>query len=125
MKNKMHDNLSNHDAEHELPQEVVSSLRRMVNVERERSMMSMPTERVMRAVRASASMYKESFIERELASWFRPVMALGMVIILALAVYNFDLSRQNDHIQTTTEMVLGLHPVTVAAAYDIEFDHHD
>lgn len=125
MKNKMHDNLSNHDAEHELPQEVVSSLRRMVNVERERSMMSMPTERVMRAVRASASTYKESFIERELASWFRPVMALGMVIILALAVYNFDLSRQNDHIQTTTEMVLGLHPVTVAAAYDIEFDHHD
>ncbi len=125
MKNNKNNDQSTGRREHGLPQDVVTSLRRMVEVERSASMMSMPTERVMRAVRAAASPYKESFLERELISWFRPVMALGMIIILALAVYNFDLSRQNDHDQTTTEMVLGLHPVTVAAAYDIEFDHHE
>lgn len=125
MKHNKNINRSHQIPEHVLPHEVVSSLRRMVEAERERSMMSMPSERVMRAVRAAASAYKESFLERELVSWFRPVMALGVIIILALAAYNFDLSRNNDHNQTATEMVLGLHPVTVAAAYDIEFDHHD
>ena len=125
MKKKMHTMPDNHSEQHGMPQEVVTSLRRMVETERQSSMMSMPTERVMRAVRSAVSMRKESFLERELISWFRPVVALGMVVILALVVYNFDMSRQNDQAQTTTEMVFGLHPVTVAAAYDIEFDHHE
>jgi hypothetical protein len=125
MKQNKNTTPATHGEEHGLPQEVVTSLRLMVENERQASMMSMPTERVMRAVRAANSLRKESFLERELISWFRPVMALGVVIILALVVYNVDLSRQNDHFQTPTEMVFGLHPVTVAAAYDIEFDHHE
>lgn len=108
-----------------LSSDLVNDLRRMVDVERDRSMMSMPTERVMRAIRASIAAQRVAFLERELVSWFRPVLALGVMVIMMLAVYNFDLSRQNDHSQTPAEMVLGLQPVTVAAAYDIEFDHHD
>lgn len=108
-----------------LSPDLVNDLRRMVDVERGRSMMSMPTERVMRAIRASIAAQRVAFLERELVSWFRPVLALGVMVIMMLAVYNFDLSRQNDHPQTPAEMVLGLQPVTVAAAYDIEFDHHD
>lgn len=108
-----------------LSSDLVNDLRRMVDVERDRSMMSMPTERVMRAIRASIAAQRVAFLERELVSWFRPVLALGVMVIMMLAVYNFDLSRQNDHPQTPAEMVLGLQPVTVAAAYDIEFDHHD
>lgn len=108
-----------------LSSDLVNDLRRMVDVERDRSMMSMPTERVMRAIRASIAAQRVTFLERELVSWFRPVLALGVMVIMMLAVYNFDLSRQNDHSQTPAEMVLGLQPITVAAAYDIEFDHHD
>lgn len=125
MKQNTHTTSNQHSEDHGLPRDVLTSLRRMVEAEREVSMMSMPTERVMRAVRAAASPYRESFVERELVSWFRPVLALGVVVILALAVYNFDLSRKNDYPQTATEMVLGLQPVTVATAYDIEFDHHE
>ncbi len=108
-----------------LSPDLVNNLRRMVDDERARSMMSMPSERVMRAIRASIAAQRVTFLERELVSWFRPVLALGVMVIMMLAVYNFDLSRQNDHPQTPAEMVLGLQPVTVAAAYDIEFDHHD
>ncbi len=109
-----------------LSPDTVSALRRMVQSERSASMMSMPTERVMRAVKAAySSKRRQAFLERELVSWFRPVVGAGLVVILALAFYNFDQSRENDHHQTPTEMVLGLHPVTVAAAYDLEFDHHE
>jgi len=125
MKQNNHIHSDQHPADLGLPSEVVTSLRRMVEAERKASMMSMPAERVMRAVRAAASPYRESFVERELVSWFRPVLALGVMVILALAVYNFDLSKQNDYPQTATEMVFGLQPVTVATAYDIEFSHHE
>jgi len=110
---------------HGLSPDLVRDLRRMVVAECNRSMMSMPAERVMRAVRVSPAAQRIGFVERELVNWFRPVLALGIIVIMALAVYNFDLSRQNDQLQTPAEMVLGLQPVTVAAAYDIEFDHHD
>ena len=89
-------------------------------------MMSMPTERVMRAVKAASSRKRrEAYLERELISWFRPVFAAGLLVILALAFYNIDSSRENDYVQTPTERVLGLQPVTVVTAYDLEFDHHE
>jgi len=108
-----------------LPRVTVNALRRMVHSERSAYMMSMPAERVMRAVKAASSRKRrDAYLERQLISWFRPVMAAGLLVILMLAFYNFDLSRENDVHQTPAEMVLGLHPVTVAAAYDLEFDHH-
>jgi hypothetical protein len=118
-------NTRKNDPDQGLSPDLVNDLRRMVEAERARSMMSMPSERVMRAIRATVAVQRATFVERELVSWFRPVLALGVMVIMMLAVYNFDLSRQNDHPQTPAEMVLGLQPVTVAAAYDIEFDHHD
>jgi len=109
-----------------LSPDTVSALRRMVQSERSASMMSMPTERVMRAVKAASSRKRrEAYLERELISWFRPVFAAGLLVILALAFYNIDSSRENDYVQTPTEMVLGLQPVTVVTAYDLEFDHHE
>lgn len=109
-----------------LSPDTVSALRRMVQSERSASMMSMPTERVMRAVKAASSRKRrEAYLERELISWFRPVFAAGLLVILALAFYNIDSSRENDYVQTPTERVLGLQPVTVVTAYDLEFDHHE
>lgn len=109
-----------------LSPDTVSALRRMVQSERSASMMSMPTERVMRAVKASSSRKRrEAYLERELISWSRPVVAAGLLVILALAFYNIDMSRENDYVQTPAERVLGLQPVTVVTAYDLEFDHHE
>ena len=109
-----------------LSPDTVSALRRMVQSERSASMMSMSTERVMRAVKAaSTGKHREAYLERELISWFRPVFAAGLLVILALAFYNVDQSRDNEHHQSPAEMVLGLEPVTVVTAYDLEFDHHE
>lgn len=109
-----------------LSEDLVHSLRHMVESERSASMMSMPAERVLRAVRAAGvrTGKVEDFLERELLSWFRPVFVAGVLIIVALAAYNIELSQNNDYEQSATEMVLGLQPVTVAVAYDIDFDHH-
>ena len=109
-----------------LSEDLVHSLRHMVESERAASMMSMPTERVLRAVRAAGIRpgRVEEFLERELLSWFRPVFVAGLLIIVALAAYNIELSQNNDYEQSATEMVLGLQPVTLASAYDIDFDHH-
>ena len=109
-----------------LSEDLVHSLRHMVEAERNASMMSMPTERVLRAVRAAGLRpgRVEEFLERELLSWFRPVFVAGLLIIVALAAYNIELSQNNDYEQSATEMVLGLQPVTLASAYDIDFDHH-
>lgn len=108
------------------PDVLVSSLRALVDQERAVSMMTMPTERVMRAVRAAkqSGTRVEHWFERELLSWFKPVVVAGALVIMALAAFNFDLSRQNDFNQSTTEMVLGLQPVTVASAYDLSFEGH-
>ena len=126
MKRKDENHLSMEPEETGLSPDTVSALQRMVQTERSASMMSMTTERVMRAVKAGySSKRREAYLERELISWFRPVVGAGLVVILALAFYNVDKSRENDHHQTPAEMVLGLHPVTVAAAYDLEFDHHE
>lgn len=109
-----------------LSEDLVHSLRHMVESERSASMMSMPAERVLRAIRAAGvrTGKVEDFLERELLSWFRPVFVAGVLIIMALAAYNIELSQGNDYEQSATEMVLGLQPVTVAVAYDIDFDHH-
>ncbi|MDA0379257.1 MAG: hypothetical protein O3C45_05140 [Bacteroidetes bacterium] len=109
-----------------LSEDLIHSLRNMVESERSASMMSMPAERVMRALRAAGVRpgRVEEFLERELLSWFRPVFVAALLLIAVLAAYNVELSLQNDYDQTATEMVLGLQPVTVAAAYDIDFDHH-
>jgi hypothetical protein len=119
---------SNRNELHELglSEDLVHSLRHMVESERSASMLSMPTERVLRAVRAAGVQpgRVEEFLERELLSWFRPVFVAGVLIIIALAAYNVELSRSNDYEQSATEMVLGLQPVTVVVAYDIDFDHH-
>ncbi len=106
--------------------ELISSLRELVSVERDMTLSSMPTDRVMRAVRRAAMSRSsaEDWLSIELLSWFRPVFAVGVLIVALLAAYNFQVSKDSDLNPTTTERVLGLHPVTVVAAYDLEFDGH-
>lgn len=103
----------------------VHELRHLVETERNETMMSMPADRVMRALRRPQSWNTEEVWLAELFSWFRPVFVAGLFVVIALTLYNLQLlSDENDHQQSAAEMVFGLPPVTVASAYDINLDDH-
>ena len=101
-------------------------LRSLVTTERDEAMMSMPTDRVMRALKRASTWKKEEVWFNDLFSWFRPVFAAGVFVIIVLAVYNVRLATSSggDFEQTATEKVLGLPPITVASAYDFTLDDH-
>mgnify|MGYP006919629298 CR=1 FL=1 len=108
-----------------LSESFVHELRHLVETERHETMMSMPTERVMRALRRPKSWNSEEMWLTELVSWFRPVFVAGLFVVLALAFYNVRLlSEENEYQQSAAEMVFGLPPVTVASAYDINLEYH-
>ena len=113
-----------HSSEADVPEGLSQELRMLVHEERDETMMSMPTERVMRALGASRSWKKENVLSLELVSWFRPVVLAGSFVILMLIAYNVKLSSTNDYDQSPTEMLLGLPPVTVASAYELSIEEH-
>ena len=51
---------------------------------------------------------------------FRPVVAAGLLLILGFAPYNVTLSSDYETRPSTTEAVLGLPPVTLATAHDLD-----
>jgi len=52
---------------------------------------------------------------------FRPVALVGLLVILLLSGYNLTRSGSYEAGQTTTEAVLGLPPVALATAYELDF----
>ena len=79
------------------------------------------TDKIVRAVRQSTvnGWSLEDRLSGALMSWFRPVAVVGTLLVLLLAGYN--VTRSDDSYQlSTTERVLGLHSVTLAAAYDLD-----
>lgn len=51
---------------------------------------------------------------------FRPVAVAGLLLILGFATYNVTYSNDYEAEASTTEAVLGLPPVTLATAYDLD-----
>ena len=100
------------------------SLRKMVAGESEHVHHSVLTDNILRAVRPKTGGMR-SFDELwsgTLLAWFRPVVVAGILLIFLLAAYNAQKTSPVMAELTTTQRVLGLHPVTVASAYDREFD---
>ena len=100
------------------------SLRDMVSSESERVPHTMITNNILRAVRTTPSSMTalDELWSRALVSWFRPVVVAAVLLILLLAAYNVRQTSSESVGLTTTERVLGLHPVTVASAYDYELE---
>jgi hypothetical protein len=100
------------------------SLRDMVSSESEHVEHALITNNILRAVRkAPAGMPSlDDLWERALVSWFRPVVVAAVLLILLLAAYNVRQTSSDALELTTTERILGLHPVTVASAYDVELE---
>ena len=69
---------------------------------------------------ASAASDEEFF--GSLLRLFRPVAVASLLLILGFATYNVTLSDAYDAQPTTTEAVLGLTPVTLTTAYNLDFE---
>ena len=80
----------------DFPEGLTEELRNLVQQERDETVMSMPTERVMRALRANQTWQRENVISLELLSWFRPVMWAGSLAIVLLLAYNAKLSSSSE-----------------------------
>ena len=53
---------------------------------------------------------------------FRPVAVAGLLLILGFATYNVTLSDAYDAQPTPTEAMLGLRPVTLTTAYNLDLE---
>lgn len=51
---------------------------------------------------------------------FRPVAVAGLLLVLGFATYNVTVSGEYEAQTSTTEAVLGLPPVSLATAYDLD-----
>ncbi len=96
------------------------SLRTMVAGESRLVRQGHLTDQIIRAVRPSESRIAnfDDLWSGFLVSWFRPVMVVGMLLIVLLAVYNASREHPGVVERTTTERVLGLHSVSVVSLYD-------
>ena len=107
-----------------IPTGLSDEMQRLVDREREQTMLSMPTERVMRAISRSRSWRREHVLSSELINWFRPVALVGSMAVILMMLYNLQISSTLDYDQSAAEAVFGLPPVTVASAYHLSIDDH-
>jgi hypothetical protein len=80
------------------------------------------TGKIVRAVRQSslAPWRFDDTWSRALVAWFRPVAIVGSLVVLLLAAYNVGRSEPVSYELSTAERVFGMHPVTLATAYDLD-----
>ncbi len=100
------------------------SLQGMVASESESVQHSLITNNILRAVRTTRAgvIGIDELWSRALVTWFRPVIIAGILLVFLLAAYNVRQTSSESLELTTTERVLGLHPVTVASAFDLELE---
>ncbi|GIV62154.1 hypothetical protein GQ464_016835 [Rhodocaloribacter litoris] len=77
------------------------------------------TDRLMRRLQPVASRSREEAFAAALATLFRPVLVASLALIMVLAAYNLTF-RADDAEQPAAEAVLGLPPVTLTAAYELD-----
>ena len=78
---------------------------------------------MMRLADEPAARGRESFMEEEigfLTRLFRPVLALGLFFVVALALYNLNIAGEYSMESSITEAVLGLPPVSTTSVYDLD-----
>ena len=82
------------------------------------------TDRVMRRLvrTETATTRPEEELFSSLLRLFRPVALAGLVMILGLITYNMTRSDIYDAQPSPTEAMLGLHPSTLATAYNLDLE---
>ncbi|PIQ62854.1 MAG: hypothetical protein COV99_05025 [Bacteroidetes bacterium CG12_big_fil_rev_8_21_14_0_65_60_17] len=103
-----------------------NALRSMVERERDRALGPMAADRIVRAARTHGLIGHElpDLLVQGIIGWARPVVAVCLTILLLLVAYNVRLSTELPGMDTPTARVLGLPSVTVALAFDPDFEDH-
>ena len=108
----------------QLQESLQASLQEMVADESEHVRHEFLTDNILRAVRTSS--VSRSWIDETwpglMRSWVRPLVVVGMLMVFLLAAYNARQVSSDLGDRSATERVFGLHPVTVAAAYDLDLE---
>ena len=80
------------------------------------------TQKIVRAVAHSktATRRLEDVFTGALVTWFRPLAIVGMLLVILLVSYNAGHADTTSYDRSTTERVFAIHPVTLAAAYDLD-----
>ncbi len=101
-----------------------NALKSLIDVETRHIHATILTDKIVRAVRnnSAGSWGLEDAWSRTLLAWFRPVAIVGSLIVLLLLVYNIRRSEPTPFELSPTERVFGMHPVTLATAYDLDLD---
>lgn len=99
-----------------------NALTELVNHESKHIHALVLTDKIVRAVRDSSStpLRIEDIWSATLLAWFRPIAAIGMLIVFLLAAYNIGRADPVPYQLSATERVLGMHPVTLATVYDLD-----
>ncbi|GIV61966.1 MAG: hypothetical protein KatS3mg044_0832 [Rhodothermaceae bacterium] len=77
------------------------------------------TDRLMKRLQPPAPPRRDDIFAEALAALFRPVLVASMALILLLAAYNVTHGVE-DAERSPAEAVLGLPPVTLTSAYELE-----
>ncbi len=100
------------------------SLRAMVADESEHVREEFLTDNILRAVRVSSnqrSWFDELWTD-VIRSQLRPLVVAGILLVFLLAAYNAQQVSSDLVDRSITERVFGLHPFTVASAYDLDLE---
>ncbi len=77
-------------------------------------------ERVVRRIRSGA--HREQILYGSLLRVFRPVVVAALLLIVSLAAYNITFRSTYTATPTTTEVMLGLQPVTLTEAFAADLE---
>ncbi len=102
----------------------------MVEQERKEALRPMLADRIVRTAREQGlvgqAAPRGAFDDTTfgILGWFRPVVAACLVVLIGLLVYNLRLTTDMPGIDSTADRLLGLPSVTVAVAYNPDFEDH-
>lgn len=101
-----------------------NALRSLIDHETSHIHTAILTNKIVHAVRntSNGSWGLDDVWSRALLDWFRPVAVVGTLIVFLLMAYNIGKSEPTPFELSTTERVFGMHPVTLATAYDLDLD---
>ncbi|MEQ9103963.1 MAG: hypothetical protein RIE53_04635 [Rhodothermales bacterium] len=102
----------------------------MVEQERKEALRPMLADRIVRKAREQGLVGQKASrgafddMTFGILGWFRPVVAACLVVLIGLLLYNLRLTTDMPGIDSTADRLLGLPSVTVAVAYNPDFEDH-
>ena len=107
-------------------QRLAEALTGMVEREKRTVIQPMLTDRIVRRAREQGVLQTaaRASVSVGIVGWARPLVLASLLVLAVLVAYNFRLSTGIPGVASTTDRVFGLPSVTVAVAFDPDFEDH-